>query len=139
MKRTTLGAGMLLLAAACQSPTGPFRPTLTLESGIVFGIPTLPTEVRVIDGSMIVTGVMQTPGTGYTLLGEVTLTAGNTLVIEIHAYDNAPGFPFQSQNYYRATIRNLVRGDYEVSVIHNHHAPSPGFTQRVYRGTVEVP
>jgi len=143
MGATRLGsmsaACVLLLSLGCDSATGPFRPELTLESGIVFGIPTLPTQVRVADGVMIVTGVIQTPGTGFTLLGDVTLMPGNDLVVHIHAYDNAPGFAFPSQNYYRATVKNLSSGDYSVSVIHHHHAPSPGFSQKVFFNTVAIP
>jgi hypothetical protein len=138
MSRSGVGAVLLLLLAACDSPTAPSRPTIELDSGIVFGIPTLPTAVRVEDGAVIVTGVLQTPSTGYTLLGSVTLTGASTVVLEIHAYDNAPGVPFQSQNYYRATVRNLAPGDYDLSVIHVHHAPSPGFSRLTYRDNVSV-
>lgn len=138
MSRTGGGTALLLLLAACGSPTAPTRPTIELDSGVVFGIPTLPTTVRVEAGAVIVTGVLQTPGTGFTLLGNVALTGISTVVLEIHAYDNAPGAPFQSQNYYRATVRNLTPGDYELSVIHIHHAPSPGFSQLTYRDNVSV-
>lgn len=40
--------------------------------------------------------------------------------------------------YYRATVRNLPAGRYDLSVIHNHHAPSPGFRVRVFHDTVRV-
>lgn len=135
---TRIAGVFVLFLAACGSPTAPNRPTIEMESGVVFGIPTLATEARVEAGNLIVTGVLQTPSTGYTLLATVTLTGTSTLVLEIHAYDNAPGVPFTAQNYYRATVRSLSPGDYDLSVVHVHHAPSPGFSARVYHDTVRI-
>jgi hypothetical protein len=82
--------------------------------------------------------VVQTPSTGYTILGNVELTGASTLLLEIHAYENSPGFPFPSQNYYRATVRNLAPGTYDLSVYHIHHAPPPGSSQLVYHDNVRV-
>lgn len=131
-------AVLLAATAACGSTTGPSDVEVEFKSEIVFGIPTLPTAARMQSGALVITGVVQTPGTGYNLLGEFTRLPGRRLQLEVHAYDNAPGVPFTSQMYYRAIIRNLAAGPYDLLVLHNHHAPSPGRIVQAYHDTVRV-
>jgi hypothetical protein len=136
MRKSSL---LLLLLAACGSPTGPsMQPDLEFESGIVFGIPTLPTVAVASEGMIVVTGVIPTLGSGFTLSPNLSLTAGNTLTLDINVTETATGFGFPAQNFYRARMRSLAPGDYDLSVIHSIHDPSPLRRERVYHQTVRV-
>jgi hypothetical protein len=137
MRRLSLVLPLLL--AACGSSTGPTQqPSLEFESEILFGIPTLATTAVGSEGMIQVTGVIHTIGTGFTLTGTVTVTGPNALTLEIDAYDNKPGVYFPVQNFYRAELRLLAPGDYDLSVNHNIHSPAPGLRERVYHQTVHV-
>jgi hypothetical protein len=128
-----------LLVAGCGSPTASTpKPTLEFISSILIGIPTLPAAAVGTEGMIEVTGVIHTDGTGFSLSGAVTLTGQHTLTLEIEAQDNAPGEPIPSQNYYRARLRMLAPGDYDLSVIYDIHSPPPGLRQRVFHETVHV-
>jgi hypothetical protein len=132
-----LVAGGLL---ACGSlPTEPDPPELEFDSGLVFGIPTLPVTAVPEPGGFLVTGVFQTATTGYTLFAALTVPSPRVLRIDIEAHELDLGFPFVSQNYYRARVVDLRSGDYDVSVYHiDRERPEvPGV--RVYHQTVRVP
>ena len=129
---------IVLLLAACGSPTEPNPATLQFENGVVFGIPTLPTTAVGGTGSILVTGVIQTPTGGYSLFGELQKGTGNALTLQIDVYLTGPGFNFLTQNYYRAQLQSLGSGDYDLSVIHVLHDPAPLRRVLVYRQTVRV-
>lgn len=129
----------LLLLAGCGSTTEPVtQPSLQFESHILAGIPTLATTAVGSEGMILVTGVIHTEGTGFTLTGMVSLSASHALTLEITAQDNAPGNFFPVQNYYQARLQQLPKGDYDLSVTHNIRAPAPGSRERVYHQTVHV-
>jgi len=113
---------LLLVLAACEPPTAPGPPSLTFEGLIVFGIATLPTAAVGEEGGIKVTGVVPTPSSGYTLFGEIKGVSGRVMTLEINAYDDHPGFPFRTQNYYVGRIGNLRRGTYVLKVVHVVHS-----------------
>lgn len=130
---------LLLLLAACNGPTEPSTaPRLDFESGIVFGISTLPTAAVVTEGTILVTGVIPTLGAGYTLRGVLLQGTGNSLILEIHVTETSVGFGFPAQNFYRARLRSLAPGEYQLSVIHVIHDPAPLRRERVYNETIRV-
>jgi len=131
---TLLGA-----ALACSSPTEPSVPTLEFEVGIVFGIPTLPTTAVPESSALLVTGVIQTRTTGYTLFGSLQVTGPRALRIDIDAFETVPGFFIPTQNYFRARVRNLPPGDYDVEVYHTNHATPEAVPIRVFHETVRIP
>jgi len=127
-----------LLVLGCSS-TGPNDlPSLHFESQVQPGIPTLPPSAVGGTGTIMITGVIHTESTGFTLRGRVTVPEPNVLLLEVDAEDNAPGLPFPVQNLYRATLGLLAPGDYDLSVTHNIHDPAPGSRLRVYHQTVHV-
>lgn len=128
----------LLVAAACGGPTEPSRPTLKFEKGIVFGIPTLPTTAVAEERSILVTGVLQTVSSSYSLFADLRVTNSRALVLLIDAYDTGPGLRFPTQNYYRARVMDLAPGDYNLQVFHSVHDPTPVHTSRVFNGIVRV-
>jgi hypothetical protein len=130
---------LLGAALACSSPTEPSVPTLEFEVGIVFGIPTLPTTATPESGSLLVTGVIQTQTTGYTLFGSLQVTGPRGLRIDIDAFETVPGFFIPTQNYFRARVRNLPAGDYDVEVYHTNHATPEAMPIRVYHEAVRIP
>ena len=130
---------LLGAALACSSPIEPHVPTLEFEEGIVFGIPTLPTRVSAEPGALLVTGVIQTPTTGYSLFGTLTIRGPYALRIDIDAYETVTGAAFLSQNYFRARVRNLPAGDILIEVYHINHAIPNAAPVRVYNATVRIP
>jgi hypothetical protein len=62
---------VLLLATGCGSPTEPAHATLQFFEQLLFGIPTLHTQAAPISGGIDVSGVFQTPNSGYTLFGSL--------------------------------------------------------------------
>jgi hypothetical protein len=135
MKARLLG---LLLLAGCGSPTEPVHATLEFFGQLLFGIPTLETRAAPISGGIDVSGVFQTPNSGYTLFGSLQSRDDHQLVLHINAYNTKPGFPFASQNYYVGKIRNLPAGSYDLLVIHELHYESI-VTTRAFHGTLDVP
>lgn len=129
---------LVLLLAGCGSPTEPSRPTLQFENGVVFGIPTLPTTAVGGTGSILITGVIQTSTSGFSLFGDLQGGNGGTMTLQIDVYQTGPGLNFLTQNYYRANVRSLAPGDYELSVIHVLHDPGPLRRVLAYRETVRV-
>lgn len=129
---------LVLLLAACGLPTEPHHPTLQFENGVVFGIPTLPTTAAGGSGSILVTGVIQTTSSGFSLFADLQAGTGNALTLQIDVSLTGPGFNFLTQNYYRAQIRALAPGDYDLSVVHVLHDPGPLRRVRVYHQTVRV-
>lgn len=128
----------LLLVAGCGSPTEPVHATLQFFEQLLFGIPTLETRAAPITGGIDVSGVFQTPNSGYTLFGELRSHDDHQLVLHINAYNTRPGFPFASQNYYVGKIRNLPTGSYDLLVIHELHYETTVTTQ-AFHGTLDVP
>lgn len=129
---------LVLLLAACGLPTESNLPTLQFENGVVFGIPTLPTTAAGGSGSILITGVVQTARGGFSLFGDLHPGTGNTLTLQIDVQLTGPGFNVLTQNYYRAQVRSLAPGDYELSVVHVLHDPGPLRRERVYHQTVRV-
>jgi hypothetical protein len=130
---------LLGAALACSSPIEPSVPTLEFEVGIVFGIPTLPTAATPESGALLVTGVLQTQTTGYTLFGTLTVTGPRGLRIDVDAFETVPGFFVATQNYFRARVKNLPAGDLAVEVYHTNHAIPEAVPLRVYHETVRIP
>jgi hypothetical protein len=130
-----------LLAAtlACGSPIEPSAPSLDFESGVVFGIPTLPTTAKPESGAIVVTGVFQTPTTGYDLSGFLSTPRLRVLRIDVDAHGVDFGFPFPTQNFYRARVGDLTPGDYDLSVYHKDRNRPEVPSVRVYRQVVRVP
>jgi hypothetical protein len=135
MRRLSL---VLLVLAACGSPTEPNFPTLVFENGVVFGIPTLPITAVGGTGSIVVSGVIQTDGGGYSLFADLHPGPSNLLTLQVDVYLTGPGFHFLTQNFYRARLQSLAPGDYDLSVIHVLHDPAPGRRERAYHQTVHV-
>ena len=134
MRRVSL----VLLLAACGSPTEPNHPRLKFENGVVFGIPTLPITAVGGSGSILVSGVIQTATGGFSLFADLHAGAGNALTLQVDVYLTGPGLNFLTQNFYRAELQSLLPGDYDLSVIHVLHDPSPLRRERVYHQTVRV-
>jgi len=130
---------LLGAAIACSSPTEPSEPSMEFEAGVVFGIPTLPTMAKLEQGGILVTGVFQTPTTGYDLSGALSLPGLRALRIDVDAHGTDPAFPFPTQNYYRARIRDLTSGDYDLSVYHKDRNRPEVPSVRVYHQLVRVP
>lgn len=132
-------AGLILLAAACGSPTAPGAPVLSFTGVIVFGIPTLATQAESIDGGIKITGVLQTPSADFTVSGRLSTIGGRQLTVEIQADRTLSGAPpFPVRHYYEGLIERLVRGDYELTVIHTLNTAQVQSAQ-VFRQTVRVP
>ncbi len=129
---------LLLLVGACGSPTEPVHATLQFFGQLLFGIPTLETRAEPITGGIDVSGVFQTPTSGYTLFGSLQSRGDHQLVLRINADNTKPGFPFKSQNYYVGRIRNLPAGSYDLLVIHELHYESTVTTQ-AFHGNLDVP
>lgn len=132
-------AALLILLAACGSPTGTGAPILSFTGQVVFGIPTLATRAEYQDGGIKVTGVLQTPTADYTLSGTLSVIGSRQLSLEIDADKTRSGAPpFPVQNYYEGRIRNLAPGDYDLEVIHTLHTAQVQSAQ-VFRQNVRVP
>ena len=114
--------GAVLSLAACEDPTGPGTPSLKFKGQIIFGLPTLLTEATGETRAIKVTGVIPTPTSGYTLIGELKELGDRVMTLEINAWDDHTGLPFRVQNYYEGHISNLRRGAYELTVILVVHA-----------------
>lgn len=136
MRRLSLVSSLFVLGCSSTAPSD--LPSLRFESQVQPGIPTLPPSAVGGQGTIMITGVIHTESTGFTLRGKVTLSGPNALLLEVDAEDNAPGLPFPVQNLYRATVGLLAPGDYDLSVNHNIHDPAPGSRLRVYHQTVHV-
>jgi len=137
MRRLSLALSLLL--AGCGSTTEPTKqPSLHFASQHVFGFPTLATAAVGGEGTIVVTGIIHTVGTGFSLTAHVSLTAPNAIILEITVQDNKTGDPLPVQNYYEADLGMLTPGDYDLSVIHNIRDPAPGSRLRVYHQTVHV-
>lgn len=139
-RRTMRPAFFALLGAAlaCGSPTEPSVPTLDFEGLVVFGIPTLPTTAKLEQGGILVTGVFQTPTSGYTLSGALSVPGLRALRIDVDAHGTSPGLPFATQNYYRAQVRDLAPGVYELSVYHTDHKTAGTPSARVYYQVIRI-
>ena len=111
-----VGVGLLV---ACGSPTEPGGgPQLHLYTQVVFGFPSLPTTADPRDRSVVVSGLIVTPNTGYFLDAALQVPMRGRLEITVSALRGNSGLPFPSQNYYAATVGRLVPGVYSVRVIH---------------------
>jgi hypothetical protein len=136
MRRSLLVLPLLLLGCSSTAPSD--QPSLRFESQVQPGIPTNPPSAVGGQGTIMITGVIHTESTGFTLRGKVTVSAPNVLLLEVDVEDNAPGLPFPVQNLYRATVGLLAPGNYDLSINHNIHDPAPGSRLRVYHQTVHV-
>jgi hypothetical protein len=109
-----------LLLVGCGAPTEESIPTLEFTGQIIFGIPTLPTVVTIEEGGLLVTGVVQTLRTGYDLHGTLRFPARHALRLEVDAYASQ-GVQAVIQHYYRAHLRPVAPGTYDVLVVHTYH------------------
>lgn len=130
---------LLGAALACGSPTEPSTPFLHFEADVVFGIPTLPITAKPQPGGIIISGVFQTPTTGYTLSGALTVPGSHVLRLDVDAHGTDDPFPFPTQNFYRAQVGDLSSGDYDVSVYHKDRNRPEVPSVRVYHQVVRVP
>lgn len=137
MRAASLWLALVLLG--CGSPTEPSTPVLEFQEGIVFGIPTLPTTVMPEPGGLLVTGVVQTATTGFTLFAALSVESPAVLRIDINAFETGPGFFFPTQNYFRARVKNLAPGDYALTVYHTNHALPEAEPVLMLEQTVRVP
>jgi hypothetical protein len=136
MRRVSLLLSLFFLGCSSTAPNE--LPSLQFESQVQPGIPTLPPSAVGGEGTIMITGVIHTESTGFTLRGKVTVSGPNALLLEVDAEDNAPGLPFPVQNLYRAKVGLLAPGDYDLSINHNIHDPAPGSRLRVFHQTVHV-
>jgi hypothetical protein len=134
-----LYCALLGTVLACGSPTEPSAPFLHFEADVVFGIPTIPITAKPQAGGIIISGVFQTPTSGYTLSGALVVLGARLLRLEVDAHGTDPAAPFPTQNFYRAQVGDLEPGDYDVSVYHKDRNRPEVPSVRVYRQTVRVP
>lgn len=127
----------LFVLAACESPTTPSNPTLDFAGTLIFGFPTLPTVALPEDGGILVTGELRTPTLGYQLRGAVVSDGGRALRLEVDAYLTEEPLPFTAQHYYRAHLKNLARGTYDLTVVHTF-LYAQIVTDTVFHGPIRV-
>jgi hypothetical protein len=134
-----LTALLSLAAVACGGMvTAPSQPDLVFQSQIIFGFPTLPIVAAPHQGGVLVTGAVITPKTSFVLTGDVRAPSERAVVLEITVSDTGQGFQFNTQNYYRADVRALGPGAYDLSVVYIYATP-PLRSDLVHRETVLVP
>lgn len=104
--------------AACGGPTEPGAEVFRFSTQAVFGFPRLDPSISVVDGKVQVTGLMITPTTGYSVLGELTRPQPRQLVVTVTGTNTSQGLNFPGQTYYSGTVSNLAAGDYDVVLIH---------------------
>jgi hypothetical protein len=80
----------------------------------------LATVVTVEEGGLLVTGTILTERTGYDLHGTLRLPGRHAIRLEVDAY-GSQGFPVRTQNYYRAHLRSVASGTYDLIVVHTYH------------------
>ena len=136
--RPRLAIPLLFALLGCESPTGPDGPTLEFARGIVFGLPTLPITIEPEPGGLVVRGIVETPTAGYTLFGSFRIPEAGRLRVDVDIWETMPGFYGKTQNAYRARLRNLPPGDYDVSVVHTNHALPQAESQIMLRQKVAV-
>jgi hypothetical protein len=126
------------LLAGCETPTDVSTPTLEFAGQVIFGFPTLPTVASPEAGGILVTGELRTPTLGYSLRGVISSEGSRALRLEVEAYLIEEPLPFASQHYYRAHLKNLARGSYDLTVVHTF-LYSQVVNDTAFRGTVRVP
>ena len=125
------------LLAGCGTPTAPSPPSLVFEEQLIFGFPTIPTVVSPETGGILVTGELRTPTLGFLLRGALVSEGSRTLRLEVDADLINNPLPFLAQNYYRAHLKNLSRGRYDLTVVHTFHYAQV-VTDTVFRGSIRV-
>jgi hypothetical protein len=127
----------LFLLAGCGAATEPSPPSLEFDGQLIFGFPTLPTVATAETGGILVTGALQTPTLGYSLRGVLSSEGSRVLRLEVDAYLIEEPLPFAAQHYYRAHLKNLVRGSYDLIVVHTF-LYSQVVNQTVFHGAIRV-
>lgn len=127
----------LFLLAGCETPTEEGPPTLVFDAQIIFGFGSVPTVVQAETGGIVVAGELRTPTLGYSLWAALTSEGGHALRLEVEAYLSDPPIRFVAQNYYRAHVKNLARGSYDLTVVHTF-LYTQIVTDTVFRGTIRV-
>jgi len=108
-----------LVTGGCGEPTAPEDVSFSFYTQVVFGFPSLVTEARVADDhSVVVTGIVRTRHTGYTVLGELDSSGQRALLMSVFATQTSNGLNFPTQNYYAGTIQGLTTGQYNLQVRH---------------------
>jgi len=127
----------LLLLVACRTPTEPSPPSLAFDGQLIFGFPTLPTVATAESGGILVTGELRTPTLGYEIRGVLSSEGSRQLRLEVDAYLIEEPLPFAAQHYYRAHLKGLARGSYELTVVHTFLFAQI-VTDTAFRGAIRV-
>lgn len=138
----TAPKGMLLLlvalsgAAACA--TEPGAPTFNFTNQVVFGVRTLPTEVTPGERTLVVTGLMITPGNRFVVGGTLESPARRVLLVTVTGVASAASDArYPDRNYYTGRIGGLGSGVYAIKVLHVIGAEQPD-TAVVFDATIRV-
>jgi hypothetical protein len=127
----------LFAFVGCESATAPSSPTLDFDGSLIFGFPTIPTVVSPESGGILVTGELRTPTPGYSIRGVLSADGSRGLRLEVDAYLIEEPLPFPSQHYYRAHLKNLARGNYDLTVVHTF-LYAEVVSDTVFRGSIRV-
>jgi hypothetical protein len=127
----------LFLLAGCETPTEPSAPTLEFAGQVIFGFPTIPTVVSAETGGILVSGELRTPTLGYSIRGVLSSEGSRALRLEVEAYLIEEPLPFVSQHYYRAHLKNLARGSYDLTVVRTF-LYAQVVSDTVFRGSIRV-
>jgi len=107
-----------LLAGACSGATGP-EGAFDFETREVFGFPSLVPQAKVVNGGDIqFTGLIITPTTNYSVVGQLARPTSRSVVVTVLGTPSQTGgAKFDTQNYFAATVKNLHKGSYDVRLI----------------------
>lgn len=115
LTRAAVTVGVALLAA-CSGATGPSEPSFTFFTQAVFGFPSRAPGVEIVDGDVLLTGILNAPTTTYTILGDLVRPIPSSLNITVRANKSGDGPPALAQHYYAAAVKNLPSGRYNVQL-----------------------
>jgi hypothetical protein len=113
-------AALLLAVAGCADPVAPVEDARIADffTQEVFGLPNMLTTATPGTRSLLITGILVSPGTSYQVTGELTARS-DTLDLVIRGSRPAASQSVRAQHYYAATIGGLIARTYQLRVFHS--------------------
>lgn len=105
--------------AGCADPLAPVEDARIADffTQEVFGFPNILTTAAPGTRSMVITGILVSPGTFYQVTGELTASS-DTLDVIVRGSRPAASQSVRAQHYYAATVAGLISRTYQLRVFH---------------------